>query len=204
MVKLEELEDEHFLEKPSVTKDEALLADDDDDYTDTGKTTSRSLAVPLERINTVHSTHFSMAKPPLPHPSMPPTHPHWILADHNRKPTDSEISEASDLDALTPEESLFERITALKDIVPPQTRAKISNLSSSVYNATSTGISYGGKGLWVIATSVLLLGLPYALAFGDEQQYQEEERQRMLMAEGAQGMVDLQNQAGQGEAKAAL
>lgn len=36
MVKLEELEDEHFLEKPSVTKNETLLADDDDDYTDTG------------------------------------------------------------------------------------------------------------------------------------------------------------------------
>lgn len=36
MVKLEELEDEHFVEKPETTKDGALLADDDEDYTDTG------------------------------------------------------------------------------------------------------------------------------------------------------------------------
>jgi hypothetical protein len=37
MVKLTEVEDEHFSEKPATTKDDALLAnDDDDDYTDTG------------------------------------------------------------------------------------------------------------------------------------------------------------------------
>jgi import receptor subunit TOM22 len=36
MVKLTEVEDEHFTEKPATTKDDALLADDDDDYTDTG------------------------------------------------------------------------------------------------------------------------------------------------------------------------
>jgi mitochondrial import receptor subunit TOM22 len=37
MVKLTEVEDEHFADKPSTTKDDALLAsDDDDDYTDTG------------------------------------------------------------------------------------------------------------------------------------------------------------------------
>lgn len=38
MVKLKEVEDEHFAEKPSTTKDDALLeSDDDDDYTDTGE-----------------------------------------------------------------------------------------------------------------------------------------------------------------------
>lgn len=37
MVKLTEVEDEHFSEKPSTTKGDVLLAsDDDDDYTDTG------------------------------------------------------------------------------------------------------------------------------------------------------------------------
>lgn len=36
MVRLEELEDEHFINKPASTSDEALLVDDDDDYTDTG------------------------------------------------------------------------------------------------------------------------------------------------------------------------
>jgi hypothetical protein len=41
MVRLEELEDEHFINKPDVTADGALLVDDDDDYTDTGKFKSR-------------------------------------------------------------------------------------------------------------------------------------------------------------------
>ncbi len=36
MVRLEEVEDEAFVDKPTGTKDDALLGDDDDDYTDTG------------------------------------------------------------------------------------------------------------------------------------------------------------------------
>lgn len=51
----------------------------------------------------------------------------------------------------------------------------------------------------MIATSVLLLGIPYALALGEEQQSMEEERQRGMMAEGAQGMIETG-----GEAKPAL
>lgn len=73
--------------------------------------------------------------------------------------------------------------------MPPNTRAKISSVSNSIVSATSTGIAYSGKGLWVLATSILLLGIPYALALGEEQQYIEEERQRALMQEGAQGMI---------------
>ena len=87
----------------------------------------------------------------------------------------------------------------MKDIVPPKARARLSNISSSLYSATSTGLTYGGKGLWIVATSVLLLGIPYALALGEEQQLMEEERQRGMMAEGAQGMM----QGGE-EAKPAL
>lgn len=38
MVKLTEVEDEHFQEKPAPSKDNVLLAtdDEDEDYTDTG------------------------------------------------------------------------------------------------------------------------------------------------------------------------
>lgn len=37
MVKLEELEDEHFVNKPASASEGALLVDDEDDYTDTGR-----------------------------------------------------------------------------------------------------------------------------------------------------------------------
>jgi hypothetical protein len=56
MVKLTEVEDEHFADKPSTTKDDALLAsDDDDDYTDTGTTIpcSLKLAMPLRGTKTI-------------------------------------------------------------------------------------------------------------------------------------------------------
>ena len=36
MVRLEEVEDESFVEKPESSKDDVLLMDDDADYTDTG------------------------------------------------------------------------------------------------------------------------------------------------------------------------
>ena len=54
----------------------------------------------------------------------------------------------------------------------------------------------------MIATSILLLGIPYALALGEEQQYVEEERQRGMMEQGAQGMMQSGGQ--QGEARPAL
>lgn len=113
--------------------------------------------------------------------------------------TDSEISDASDVIALADDETLLDRFTALKDMIPPKTRARISHITSSIASAASTGITYGGKGIWVITTSVLLLGIPYALALGEEQQFMEDERQRGMMAEGAQGMME-----GGGEAKPAL
>lgn len=37
MVRLEEVEDETFVEKSESSRDDVLLADDDADYTDTGK-----------------------------------------------------------------------------------------------------------------------------------------------------------------------
>ena len=56
----------------------------------------------------------------------------------------------------------------------------------------------------MLATSILLLGIPYALALGDEQQFIEEEKQRQMMAEGAQGMIQPAEQQAGGQAKPAL
>ncbi|KIY04184.1 uncharacterized protein Z520_00876 [Fonsecaea multimorphosa CBS 102226] len=151
MVKLEELEDEHFINKPDTTKDGALLVDDDEDYTD----------------------------------------------------TDSEISEDDAIEAPL-DETLLDRLAALRDIVPPKTRARLASATQSVYSAANASITYGGKSLWVIATSILLLGIPYALALGEEQQYMEEERQRTMMEQGQQGIIQQGQPGGQGDAKPAL
>ena len=97
---------------------------------------------------------------------------------------DSEISVASDQE-IQVSESLLDRVAALVDIIPPSTRSKISNTSSSIASFTSSALSFTGKGLWVVSTSVLLLGIPYALAFGQEQEIMEREREEGLMREGA-------------------
>ena len=91
---------------------------------------------------------------------------------------DSEVSEVDEDDAL--DESLFDRFTALKDIVPPTYRKRLSNISSTGYSWASNALSLGGKTLWVVSTSALLLGVPWALAFSEEQQVQEMEREMRM------------------------
>jgi mitochondrial import receptor subunit TOM22 len=59
----------------------------------------------------------------------------------------------------------------------------------------------GGKTLWVVSTSALLLGVPWALAFSEEQQVQEMERE-MRMQQSANEL--LTQGAGQSNAKPAI
>ncbi|KAI1931749.1 mitochondrial import receptor subunit Tom22 [Ophidiomyces ophidiicola] len=136
MVKLTEVEDEHFKEKPTTSKDDALLVSDeeDDDFTD----------------------------------------------------TESEIS--SDSYSILEEETLLERLAALQDIISPSSRRKISNVFSSVTSFTKSTFSFGGKTLWVVSTSAFLLGVPWALALAEEQQYVQMEREQGMI-KGANEML---------------
>ncbi|THC92995.1 hypothetical protein EYZ11_007529 [Aspergillus tanneri] len=130
MVKLTEVEDEHFAqEKPQSSKHNVLLAEDDeDDYTD----------------------------------------------------TESEISNDSDLDEFE-SEGLYERLSALKDMIPPSTRRHVSSTVSSVTSFTKSSIAFSGKALWIISTSAFLLGVPWALAYAEEEQYIQMEREQGMI-----------------------
>ncbi|OAL37654.1 hypothetical protein AYO20_03161 [Fonsecaea nubica] len=197
MVKLEELEDEHFINKPDTTKDGALLADDDEDYTDT--VVPSLCLVPLRRGPMINpsSGRFS--------PSSLANHSHKIDV-HDltfSSNLDSEISDDDAVDAPL-DESIIDRLSALRDIVPPKTRARFVSATQTVFSAANASVTFGGKSLWVIATSILLLGIPYALALGEEQQYMEEERQRGIMEQGTQGIIQGGQQPGHGDAKPAL
>jgi hypothetical protein len=59
MVRLEELEDEHFVNKPEATADGALLGDDDEDFTDTG------MSLCIVRIMIVARFPCSLLRPPI-------------------------------------------------------------------------------------------------------------------------------------------
>ncbi|RJE23928.1 hypothetical protein PHISCL_03744 [Aspergillus sclerotialis] len=137
MVKLQEVEDEHFVnEKPSTTKDNTLLAtdDEDEDYTD----------------------------------------------------TESEISNDSDIDVES--ETLMERISALKDVIPPGARRQITSTVSTLASFTKSSVMFGGRSLWILSTSAFLLGVPWALAYAEEEQYIQLERE--------QGMIKGANEVG--------
>ena len=67
--------------------------------------------------------------------------------------------------------------------MPPTYRKKLSSAANTTYDWTASSLSFSGKALWVISTSALLLGIPWALAFSEEQQMQEMERE-MRMQQG--------------------
>jgi import receptor subunit TOM22 len=92
--------------------------------------------------------------------------------------TESEVSE--DEEEYMPDETFADRLVALKDIVPPTYRKHLSNTLSTTSSWVQTTLNYGGKTLWVVSTSVLLLGVPWALAFAEEQQMAEMEREMKM------------------------
>lgn len=105
-----------------------------------------------------------------------------IENDDQYSDTESEVSEDEDYDDDDDLESetLLERISAFKDIVPPQYRTQLSKFAASTYSALSSGFSLGGKGLWILTTSSLLLGVPLSLSIISEQQLVEMEREMKM------------------------
>jgi len=49
-----------------------------------------------------------------------------------------------------------------------------------------SGLVLGGKTLWVVSTSALLLGVPWALAFAEEQQMVEMEKEYKMREMGGE------------------
>jgi len=113
--------------------------------------------------------------------------------------SDSE-SDASSTVSSVADETLFDRISALQDIIPPKQRQFLSSSINSTSRWVKTGLTYGGKTLWVVSTSVLLLGLPWALAYSEEQQLIELEREVKMQ----QSAGDVLAPGAQSEAKPAL
>lgn len=56
----------------------------------------------------------------------------------------------------------------------------LSSTFSSAGSLFKTGVSWGGKALWVVCTSGLLIGVPWALAFAEEQQMLEMEKEMKM------------------------
>jgi len=105
-------------------------------------------------------------------------------ADDDFTDTDSEISSDDDFPSLAPDETLADRILALKDMIPPTARRRIASTASTITGYVKGGLSLSGKTLWVVSTSALLLGVPWALAFAEEQQVVEMEKEQRMREMG--------------------
>jgi import receptor subunit TOM22 len=89
---------------------------------------------------------------------------------------------------VQPDETFFERLSALQDMIPASTRRSVSSKANAISSWFKSGLSMGGKTLWVVSTSALLLGVPWALAYSEEQMIVEQERAE-LQAQRAQNEV---------------
>lgn len=99
--------------------------------------------------------------------------------------TDSEIS-SDDEDVPSLDETLADRLLALRDIIPPTTRTAISSVVSTTTSYVTSTLSFGGKALFVLSTSALMLGVPWALAFAEEQQVVDMEKEMRAREMGSE------------------
>ncbi|KAM3514504.1 hypothetical protein MY11210_001847 [Beauveria gryllotalpidicola] len=102
--------------------------------------------------------------------------------DEDYTDTESEISNDSDFDAKN--ESFAERVYALRDMVPPKTRGWIADSASALSSRAWSVMSFSGKSAWVITTSILFLGVPFALSFHEDLQYAAMEQEYNMRQSG--------------------
>lgn len=100
---------------------------------------------------------------------------------------DEDEDEDLALTAFRPEdETIGDRIAALKDILSPSTRARLSRFTSSVTSYAYFGGKIGGRLAWVGMTSALLVGLPLALTIENEGMLVQQEKEYYQQQQGQQ------------------
>lgn len=100
--------------------------------------------------------------------------------------TSSSVSLSSVDSAGSVDESFFDRVAALVDIVPPSTRHSISSRISRTASFLKRGGKIAGSIVWVVTTSALLVALPLALSLEDEAKIVAQEKEMLEQQQGAQ------------------
>jgi mitochondrial import receptor subunit TOM22 len=77
-------------------------------------------------------------------------------------------------------ETIIERIAALKDIIPAYQRDIVARAISKTYSYGYMATFIGGKALYIIITSILMVGVPFALSVEEDRMILEQERQMQV------------------------
>ncbi|KAL8744978.1 MAG: hypothetical protein Q9190_002841 [Brigantiaea leucoxantha] len=113
----------------------------------------------------------------------------FVEDDADFTDTDSSLSSASDDDSpssFLPSESLTDRILALRDMIPPSTRHRITTSTTRLFSLLKSSTLYTGKGLYVLGTGGLMVLVPYMMAVIEEQQFVEMEREQKAREMGSE------------------
>lgn len=106
------------------------------------------------------------------------------FSDLDADSDDEEVGALVPFDPST--ETVFDRLYALRDIIPPTTRARLYESAGNL----STGVKTGGRWLgglaWVVTTSMLLVGLPMVLSVEAESMLVAQEREIERQQQGQQ------------------
>ncbi|CCC71123.1 hypothetical protein NCAS_0G02360 [Naumovozyma castellii] len=111
-----------------------------------------------------------------------PAGPNEAIIEDNDKPINVEENEEDDEDDsdfeddFNEKETLLERLSALKDVIPPKQRQSICSVFNFTTNFIKTAFSKSGNVAWIVTTSALLLGVPLSLSILAEQQLIEMEK----------------------------
>ncbi|KAJ4482246.1 mitochondrial outer membrane translocase complex, subunit Tom22 [Lentinula aciculospora] len=99
----------------------------------------------------------------------------------------SSVESLSSVDSeIASDETLFDRLVALVDIVPPTTRRKITSRIASTGSFLKTSGKIVGNIVWIVTTSALLVGLPLAVSLEDEAKVVAQEKEAQEQQAGQQ------------------
>ncbi|CAI4035980.1 hypothetical protein SMKI_14G1910 [Saccharomyces mikatae IFO 1815] len=117
-----------------------------------------------------------------------------VSTTNNDVVDDEDESDSEFEDEFDENETLLDRIVALKDIVPPGKRQTISSFFSFTSSFVRNAFAKSGNLAWTLTTTALLLGVPLSLSILAEQQLIEMEKTFDLQSDAnnilAQGEKD--------------
>ena len=99
--------------------------------------------------------------------------------------SDNDSNYSTDDSDSNEEESILERILALRDIIPEDTRESIANNISTVMSFGARSARLLGNGAWILTTSALLIFMPLAYEiereYAYDQAYSQMENERLVI-----------------------
>ncbi|KAK4137196.1 mitochondrial import translocase, subunit Tom22 [Trichocladium antarcticum] len=104
--------------------------------------------------------------------------------DEDFTDTDSEISSDSRYDPA--DETLADRLHALRDMVPPTARGWLQHQYDRTTAAVRASLALAGRAAWAVSVTALLVGVPFSLAYGEDQQYAAMEQEQHMRELGGE------------------